>query len=245
MKNRKKRTREILTDAVVEIRHIKKSFNKKTILEDINATIYPGDRIALVGANGSGKSLLSEIIGQLIEPTSGKIIYRFDNPKRHIGMLLNGLDWPPGVRVCDAINLYRWIYKDLDETWINLLIAHFKLQTHYKKYITQLTPEYKQLFNMVISIIHNPSLIIFDRSLTDVDLQWQYVVRKIISEVLFNDNTRSAIFITHLVNIIQDLCNRIWLIHEGKILIDDTVENIVVKYGSVETFLDNYFKGNL
>jgi len=75
-------------EALIRLKNISKSYNNKKVLTNINLTINKGEKIALLGANGQGKTTLIEIITQIQLPTSGTIDYFFDNKqfKQEIGL---------------------------------------------------------------------------------------------------------------------------------------------------------------
>lgn len=104
---------------ILEIQHLNKSFNKKTVLKDINLQIQSGTVVALVGANGAGKTTLINIILQLLPKDSGQVKF------------LTSHDWKTitGVMMQDNISLHRLKVKEL----INLSRSYFNHPLTYQQ----------------------------------------------------------------------------------------------------------------
>lgn len=189
--------------------------NEKKILNNISFSINRGDKIALLGSNGAGKTTLIDIITQDIKPSSGKIYYgnTLIFPKEKIGVLYGCLPLLPYLKVHEQINYYAAIYqsnyKNIKETYYKQLGID-KIQNSY---IYQLSQGERQKLGLLISIINNPDILIWDEPFSNldptiIDVFWNVV----------NTDVKTIIFSTHNWEDAINKSTKVCLLYNGQLL---------------------------
>lgn len=229
---------------LIQVKNIKKSFGNKVILEDINFDLFQGDRIALIGANGSGKSTLVEIILQTLEKTSGEVIYDF-NPKdayKHIGTQFQEANYPSGLKVNDVINFFADIYLIKDKNYLNNLISGFKLNDLLKVKIGGLSGGQLQRLNIMLALIHKPQILILDEITNGLDIKARQEIKNYLKKFV-DDNNLTLIIISHNVEEIDALANKVLYLNQGVIQDNYEIEEIKKQFGSLIEYTNQIFGG--
>lgn len=207
---------------------------KETILENINLNINQGDFLAIIGVNGAGKTTLINLIIENYKPTKGKVITNIK--KENIGMQIQDATFDEAMRVKDYINLYVNLY-NLNKKEYNHLIGMLKLETLLDKKIKKLSGGQKQKLNILIAMIHNPEILIFDELTTGLDAISRYEIRKLLKEI--NKKGTTIIMISHYMDEIENLCNRVVMLENKTIYFDYKLEEIYEQYNISK--LDDFF----
>lgn len=208
--------------SLVELRNVVKKYGKNLILDGINLNIEKGDFIAITGMNGCGKSTLVNIISKVIDPTSGETIINVD--KNEIGMQIQEAKFDDQMLVKDYINLYKNLYKLTPKEYEKTLkLLRLDKLVDYK--IKALSGGQKQKLNIMISLIHNPKLIIFDELTSGLDSFSRYEIREILHEL--NKEGVTMIIVSHYMDEVEYLCNRLIVIDQKKIILDEYIEKIL------------------
>ena len=233
-------------EIVLTITDLKKTYGSKVVLDGINFQMEKGERVAILGANGCGKTTLVEIICQTKKYTSGKIEYNFKNKdvKQAIGIQFQEGNWPSGLSAYDILVFYKAIYPKVTNEWVEKLVKSFDLTDFYKRSLIKLSGGQKQRFNALLAVFHNPEFIILDEISNGLDLQLKYNVLKFLKKLLDN-NGSSLLIVSHSPDEVNFLCNRLVIIDKGKIFLNKTISDINKKYESVVKLMNMYFDGKL
>ncbi|AUB31401.1 ABC transporter ATP-binding protein/permease [Spiroplasma floricola] len=225
--------------ALVEIINVSKVYKNKKALDDVSLIINPGDRIGVIGPNGGGKSTLSEIIGGIRKPTTGKVT-RQENMT--LGLQFQESKYPIGITVLDMIKYYLETFNiPMTEENLNEILKKFQIDSFKKKFLEGLSGGQQQRVNILLSLIHNPDLVIFDEISTGLDIEVRSEIFDAIKENVINKN-KAMILVTHMMSEIEELCEKYIYIHNGVIKERGLVKDLVAKYGSVHNFTWKKFK---
>ena len=216
---------------MIELENVTKKFGDFTAVDNINLKIKSGEFFGFLGPNGAGKTTTIKMITGLYSPTSGKIkICGIDiqqNPieaKMNIGYIpdepflydkLTGLEY-----LYFSGGLYKLDKKFLKER-IDELIELFELN----EWINKLTEEYsrgmRQRIAIASALIHNPRVIVIDEPIVGLDPKSAMIVKNILR---WRANNGTTIFMsTHLLSIAEELCDRISIIKNGKIIFESDI----------------------
>lgn len=222
-----------LSKPLVVLKNITKQYGKKNALTNVNLTINPGDRIGVIGPNGGGKSTMSEIIGGIRKPTSGSV----EKQKNIvIGLQFQESKYPLGITVGDMIKYYLETFNiPMKDSELTNIMGIFQIQAFRNKFISSLSGGQQQRVNILLSIIHNPDLVILDEVSTGLDIE---VKSEIFREIKTNivDKGKSLLLVTHSMSEIEELCEKFIYVHNGEIRDSGLVKDIVKKYGSVHNY---------
>lgn len=187
----------------------------KTILKDVSLIVDTEDSFALLGENGSGKSTLIDIILNDIKPNRGDVCF-FENPKSNfnqVGVLYDHSPLFPMLKVCESIryftSIYGLKYQDIEKQYFDI----FEIQKIQKTLTRELSQGERKRVGILLSIIHNPNLLILDEPFANLD--------PTITERIWNtlkNKSRTIFFTTHDWKKAEKQANKIGFIYEGKIV---------------------------
>ena len=227
------------TTPLLKISKVTKQFGSFKALDEVSFQIKRGERIGLIGGNGAGKTTLTEIIAGINKPTSGTITYGFnfeDTPKENIGMQFQQSTYPSGLTVKDiikfAINLRKLT---LAPSELLELMKVFQMEEFYSRKVRSLSGGQRQKLNILLSILHNPKLIILDELSTGLDISAREEIINF-ADKLLKDMGMSAIVISHHMGEISALCSRVVVLDRGKVVGIKPISEIIIKHGSLEEY---------
>ena len=222
---------------IIEVKHLNKMFGSFIALHDINLKIYPGERIGLIGSNGAGKTTLTEIIAGINSQTSGEIKYNFEynkSPKEKIGMQFQQSVFPSGLTVKDLLKFSIRLRKiKISDKELKDLLKIFQMEDFYLRKARSLSGGQKQKLNILMSILHNPKVVILDELSTGLDIAAREDIIKFTNNIL-KKKKMTAILISHHMAEIRELCDKVFIMSNGKIIKEETIKEIEKKYGSLD-----------
>lgn len=228
---------------IIEVNNLSKSFGKKEVLKDINWTVYQGERIAILGANGAGKTTFVEMIAQSSKPTKGKITINLEgNIKSQIGIQFQQGDWIPGLTAKDLIDFYHHLFPNFTKAREKLLRDIFEIDEFEKTNLTRLSGGQKQRFNAMLSVLNNPKIVILDELTVGLDMELQFKILNFFKESTKKEK-QTLLIVSHNPEEVELLCTRLIIVGQQKILLDDSVANVKKKYGGVRPLMNQYFRG--
>jgi ABC-2 type transport system ATP-binding protein len=234
-------------EKVLEVKNLVKTFGKghkkKVAVDDISFAIYKGKHLALLGSNGAGKTTTVDMISGITVPTSGKIeyLYPFERSFHEgLGIQFQDSSYPEGLSTKDIISFMLGVYNNkMSPQELEELLVIFGIKEFYKKPARSLSGGQQQRLNIVLSILHKPKFIILDELSTGLDIQVRYRIKKFIKDYAETHGI-TILLISHDMSEVEFLCKELIILSGGKIVAQDTIENIVSKYGRVESFVEKY-----
>lgn len=230
---------------LISIKNITKHYGEKVVLRDINFDIFEHEHIAIIGANGCGKSTLIEIILQTIEKTSGTIEYNFnlDDVYKVFGTQFQEANYPKGLKVKDIIKFFSDIYDVKDKSYLHELMVGFKLEEISEVKIGGLSGGQLQRLNIMLALIHKPKILVLDEITNGLDIKARQQIKNYIKEFV-KKNKLTLIIISHSVEEIETLASRILYLDDGVIKDDLKISKINEKFGSLLNYTDTIFGGD-
>ena len=211
----------------------------KKAVDGVSFEAFSGEIFGLLGPNGAGKTTTLRCISTLIKPDSGIInIMGYDSKneiqvKRNIGFLTNELKLEEQMTPNYAFEYFGKFYdltKEEIEKRKNELFTRFGVDKFAEVKIGDLSTGMKQKVSIVVSLVHDPSIIIFDEPTNGLDVLTAKTVTDYLEELAKKGKT--VIISTHIMSLAQKLCQRVGIIINGKMVICDTLENILNQYNS-------------
>ena len=219
---------------IISVKNLIKNYGSFEAVKNISFEVYEGEIFGLLGPNGAGKSSTLEIIETLREKTSGEIIVdglNLDKEpntiKRIIGVQLQTSGFYPGLKLVELIQLFGGLYNEPVNPMelLKLVNLEDKAKNKYK----ELSGGQKQRFSIATTLINKPKIIFLDEPTTGLDPQARRSLWDLIKDIRSKGTT--VIITTHYMDEAEQLCDRIAIMDEGKIialaspdkLIDDLV----------------------
>lgn len=230
-------------ETVLRVEGLGKSFKKKQILKNISFHVNKGEIMAILGPNGAGKSTTIRNIMGIMYPDEGSIQFAGSNgiPRHKIGYLPEERGLYKGVKVLDIL-LYFAELKDypLDKAKKRALayLEKFDLKGKEKVSVEELSKGMGQKVQFIASIIHEPELLILDEPFSGLDPVSQDLFKKEIRELA--DNGTAILLSSHQMNMVEELCDRLYMIYQGQKIIYGTMDEVKKEYANFKCTI----KGN-
>lgn len=223
-----------------------KSKNEKNIIfKNINFEIYENDRLALLGPNGAGKTTLVSILCGFIKQKEGEIKYNFDyknNPYEKLSIQFQDLQFPSSLTPKDLIEfslkLANINYKENEEE-INQALNIFEIDKILNKKMSKLSGGQQQRVNVLISMLGKPKVLFLDEFTTGLDI----AIKNRIQNYILNyceKNKIALVIISHDIDSIEEMTNRIIILADKKIMIDASAKDLSKEFGSIKNVLKKY-----
>jgi ABC-2 type transport system ATP-binding protein len=234
---------------VIIVKELKKFFGEVKAVNGISFTVHQGEVFGLLGPNGAGKTTTIKLLLGLIEPNEGEMSVFGMNPereeveiKRRIGYVS---EEPLIFKSLTPKDLFNFIasIRSLDEANTTELAKEYmenlEADEYYDQLIATLSHGNKQKLQIIAAILHQPDLLILDEPLAGLDAKSVRVVKSILE--LHTQNGGSVLFSTHIMEIAQELCDRIGIIHKGKMVGIGTLEELRQKADKLGASLEDVF----
>lgn len=214
---------------LLECKHLTKTFDRKTVLDDVNLKIEPGKIYGLLGKNGAGKTTLIKLINDLLTPDSGKITFKKKgigvNSKAHISYLPERTYLDKRISVRQAIKMFEDFYADFDHERAYRLLEDLDLDPEIK--IAKMSKGMQDKLQLILVMSRDADLYILDEPLGGVDPATRdYILDTILSN--FKEGS-SVIISTHLISDIERILDEVIFIEKGQIILTGNADKLRAK----------------
>jgi ABC-2 type transport system ATP-binding protein len=206
---------------IISVKDLKKNYGSFEAVKGISFDVYEGEIFGLLGPNGAGKSTTLEIIETLREKTSGQVIVdgldldkEPDNIKKIIGVQLQTSGFYPGLNLLELIDLFAGLYNRKVDPMDLLKLVN--LEDKAKNKFKEMSGGQKQRFSIATTLINKPRVVFLDEPTTGLDPQARRNLWELIKTIRAEGTT--VILTTHYMDEAEQLCDRIAIMDEGKII---------------------------
>lgn len=219
---------------MVEVKNLTKILKEEVVIDKLDYKFEKGQIYGIVGGNISGKSVLMDILAGYVDTTDGSVIICGHDiekepvaAKTSIGYLPEKAPLYESMKVREYLSFVaelKHVQKDECSKEIDRVIKITGLSDVDNKVIRYLSQGYKQCVGLAQALIGNPEIILLDEPTNGLDPKQIADVRKIIKNITVEDHV--IIISSHLLGEINAICDRVLVIKNGKIVVDDTTENL-------------------
>ena len=215
----------------IEAKNLSKNYGKQSAVQDLNFRLEQGQIVGFLGPNGAGKSTTLKMLLGLISPSEGSVLIDGKDPqdqaielKKQIGYLAENNPLYPEMYVREFLAFIGNIHQlqNLDKR-IQEVIEWVGLQTEAHKKIQELSKGYQQRVGIALAIIHNPKILILDEPTSGLDPNQRDEIRELIKSL---QKDRIILFSSHILSEVEAICDRVLLIHQGKLVSDSPMKEI-------------------
>ena len=232
----------------VEVNHIVKSYADKIVVDDLSFSVHQNEIFGLIGPNGAGKTTTIRMMMDIIKPDSGDIAILGEKlteaSKNRLGYLPEERGLYRKLTVMDSI-IYLASLKGMDSRSARKKADELLNQTgmllHERKKIDELSKGMGQIIQFIVTIIHDPELIILDEPFSGLDPVNTELLKKLIIDL--RNQGKAVVLSTHQMNQVEELCDHILMIDNGRTVLYGNPTEIKSKYRSNLVILD--FEGEL
>ena len=228
-----------MTQTILEIKHLKKSFGANEVLKDISLSVNKGEVISIIGSSGSGKSTFLRSINLLEEPTAGDILFHGQNVlekgydltayREKLGMVFQSFNLFENLNVLDnaivaQTTVLKRSYEEAKAIAQNNLNAVGMTEQYWKAKPKQLSGGQKQRVAIARALSVNPEAMLFDEPTSALDPEMVGEVLKTMQELAKSGLT--MIIVTHEMEFARDVSDRVIFMDKGVIAEQGTPQQI-------------------
>ncbi|HPJ97407.1 MAG TPA: ATP-binding cassette domain-containing protein [Syntrophales bacterium] len=228
---------------MIEVEHLTKYYGPIRGIEDISFKIDRGDVVGLLGPNGSGKTTSMRILTCFFPPTRGRaLVYGYDVVKaplqvqRHIGYLPERVPLYPDMDIREYLRFaasVKRVAPTRRTAHIDEVMATCGIDDMANRLIGALSKGYRQRVCLAQALLNNPEILILDEPTIGLDPRQVSDFRSLIKNL---GRERTIILCTHILPEVSETCNRVIIVHKGRLIAMDTPQNLQEKiqmYGHI------------
>jgi ABC-2 type transport system ATP-binding protein len=220
---------------ILEVKNVIKKYSDYTALNEVSLSVPKGSIYGLLGPNGAGKTSLIRIINQITLPDSGEIILDGEAlaPKhvQHIGYMPEERGLYKTMKVgeqCLYLAQLKGLSKSEAQKQLKYWFDKFEIEGWWNKKIQELSKGMAQKVQFIVTVLHQPKLLIFDEPFSGFDPVNANLIKDEILELKQKGST--IIFSTHRMESVEELCDDIALIHKSNKLIEGKLGDVKRKF---------------
>lgn len=228
---------------MIDVQNLTKNYGTTRAVAGISFTVNPGEVVGLLGPNGAGKSTTLRVLTGYLPPTAGSV--RLDGvdvveqsleARRRVGYLSESNPLYESLATWEALLFFarlRDIPEDRIENRIREVVDQCALRDVMAKDIGELSKGYRQRLGLALAILHDPSILILDEPTSALDPNQQKDVRDLILRL---KEKKTVLLSTHILPEAQRMCDRILIIHQGRIAAQGTVAELEARLVGANSF---------
>lgn len=226
---------------MIEVSKLTKKFKDIIAVDNISFDVKGGEIVGLLGENGAGKTTTLRMLATMLKITSGEalingydVVSEPEKVRGEIGILFGG-----EVGIYDRLTARENIMyfaelngmsDDEAQMSIDSLTKSLQMEEYIDKRVGKFSRGMKQKVSIARSIVHNPSVVLFDEPTTGLDVSAARIVQNFILQCKNQD--KAVIFSSHSMAEVEKLCDRVIIIHKGKIVEEGTVDSLKKKHNN-------------
>lgn len=222
-------------DYFIVAENVTRTYEDKIALDNFNIKIPKGSIYGILGPNGAGKTTFIRIINQITKPDSGTIYFNGEplQPKHisHIGYMPEERGLYKNMKIGEQA-IYLAQLKGMNKTEAKSRLEYWfdklKIEKWWNKKLSELSKGMAQKIQFVVTVLHNPELLIFDEPFSGFDPVNANLIRDEILEL--KEKGTTILFSSHRMESVEELCDYVALIHNSKKILDGSVKNIRHKF---------------
>ena len=225
----------MLSDKLLEIRHLEKSFGSFKAVNDISLHVNKGDIYGFLGPNGAGKSTTLRMVLGLIKPNKGEILISNKSIEgndrkflNNIGALIEKPDFYKNLSALDNLKILFKMSKLKKKNRISEVLNEVNLWDKRNQKVGGYSQGMKQRLGIAQTLLHQPSLIILDEPSNGLDPQGQAAMRNLILRIN-KDMGITIIISSHILSEIEKIANRMVVINKGQKILEGNVKELMAK----------------
>jgi len=237
-----------MPEPIVELENVVFCYDGTEVLHDISFTLNKGDVAGLLGPNGAGKSTTLKLLTGILAPASGKITVlglpmpeRTVDVKQRIGYVPEAAVLYDSLTGQEFLELSGRLHDVEEETLqnrIRTILETFDLTSDRVARLDTYSKGMRQKILLGAALLHNPEVLLLDEPLSGLDVNTTILVKDLIDALAAGG--RAILYSSHVLDVVEKVCNRVLIIHKGKLIADGTVDSL--KAFEEESSLEDVFR---
>ena len=226
-----------MSDKLINAKNLKKSFDQFIAVDKINLQVDRGEVVGFLGPNGAGKSTTMKMLTGFLEPDDGEIFINGidlkSNPlkaKEYIGYLPEGAPSYSDMLVSDFLSFIgkmRGLSNKKLSSRLEEMADQINLKEMWDRPVETLSKGFKRRVGIAQALIHDPDILILDEPTDGLDPNQKHEMRNLIKKISKN---KAIVISTHILEEVEAVCSRAIIIANGKLLANDTPQNLENKF---------------
>jgi ABC-2 type transport system ATP-binding protein len=219
---------------MLELRNVTKKYSVFPAVDKVSFTVRPGEVLGYLGPNGAGKSTTLKMLAGLLDPTSGEILYdgrpirgRLVEYKARLGYVPEQSEIYPHLTGYDYLLLVGRLRRISEAPLRDKIMAFlraFGLEDDMYKTIGAYSKGMRQKILLSAALLHDPDILLLDEPQSGLDVTTGLVIRDLVQTLA--EEGKIIIYSSHVLEVTEKICTRVVILHEGRIVANDSVENL-------------------
>jgi ABC-2 type transport system ATP-binding protein len=213
---------------MLELQHLYRSYRGIPAIEDVSFKVAPGEIVGFLGPNGAGKSTTVKIITGMLRPNDGRVLFEGRDIRRDMVGFRATLGYVPeeahlytylsGLEYLQLVGRLRGLGEPLIEAKAVGLLRLLNLESWQHSPISSSSKGMRQRVLIAAALLHDPKLLIFDEPLSGLDVVSSRLFKDLLE--LLAAQGKAVLYISHVLEVVEQICNRVIVIAKGRILAD-------------------------
>ena len=229
---------------MLELKEVTKKYITIPAVDKVSFTVKPSEIVGYLGPNGAGKTTTIKMLAGLLEPTGGKIYFQGKKIKNDLYAYKKRLGYvPEQSEIYPHLSAYEYLLmvgrlRQIPEKTlkpkIRKLLDLFNLSLEMDMAISSFSKGMIQKVLISSALLHNPDILLLDEPLSGLDVTTSLVIKDTLA--MLADEGKLIIYSSHILEVVEKICSRVIIIHKGRILADDSIDNLrsLMKLPSLE-----------
>jgi ABC-2 type transport system ATP-binding protein len=233
---------------MLDLEGVSVQYSGRRVLRDVSFSLRPGEIVAYLGANGSGKTTTVKVLTGLLSPGLGRVRLGgndiADDPiayRRRLGYVPETADVYPflsGREYLQLVGRLRSLPQVGLDDRIDELLALLGLAQHRRQALASYSKGMRQKVLIAAALLHDPEILVLDEPLAGLDVASVLVVKSLLRKLAARG--RIVFYSTHLLEVAEKLCRRVLILHGGRLVADDSVDNLCELRRSLEDVFSTF-----
>jgi len=220
---------------MLELQNLYRSFRGIPAIEDVSFRVAPGEIVGFLGPNGAGKSTTVKIVTGMLRPNDGHVLFEGRDVKEDMVAFRAAFGYVPeeaylysylsGLEYLQLVGRLRGLGEALIETKATRLLKLLHLESWQYSPISSYSKGMRQRVLIAAALLHDPKLLIFDEPLSGLDVVSARLFKDLLE--LLAAQGKAALYISHVLEVVEQLCKRVIVIAKGRILADAAPSELV------------------
>jgi ABC-2 type transport system ATP-binding protein len=235
-------------DTVLEINHITKTYKNQRGIKDVSFHVHRGDVFGFFGPNGAGKSTLLKIITGLMRADKGSVNILGFNPVEHhekamkkVGCIIESADSYEYMSALQNLKMTAAYYPGVTVEVMDKMLETVGLSAFRNEKVKNFSTGMKMRLALAAVLIAEPELVILDEPTNGLDIEGLVDFRHLIKRLAV-ENGVTFLISSHMINEMEQMCNRIGILYDGKLLTEGIVSDLVSEHHSLEQYFIEQLK---
>ncbi|QHS53255.1 ABC transporter ATP-binding protein [Edaphobacter sp. 12200R-103] len=213
---------------MLELQNLSRNFRGIPAIQNVSFNLVPGEIVGFLGPNGAGKSTTVKIITGMLRPNDGRVLFEGQDIRKDMVAFRSVLGYVPeeahlytylsGLEYLQLVGRLRGLGEDLIEAKATRLLKLLHLDSWQFTPMSSYSKGMRQRVLIAAALLHDPRLLIFDEPLSGLDVVSARLFKDLLE--LLAAEGKSILYISHVMEIVEQVCNRVVVIARGRIVAD-------------------------